>query len=81
LIKKEKMEIAVTKGEMARIFLKDGQIQMGLLLNDVESKDAFDEGVRFIPHNNVGDWLKSFSTEFVQILSAETVDGIDLYMK
>lgn len=54
---------------------------MGLLLNDVESKDAFEEGVKFIPHNNVGEWLKSFSTEFVQILNAETVDGIDLYMK
>jgi hypothetical protein len=68
-------------GEMARIFLKDGNQQMGLLLNDVEREDAFDEGVKFIPHNKVGEWLQSFSSDFIQVLKAELVDGIDLIMK
>lgn len=75
------MNTIASNGEMARIFLKDGNQQMGLLLNDVDREDAFDEGVKFIPHNNVGEWLKSFSQEFVQVLNAESVDGIDLYMK
>jgi hypothetical protein len=71
----------VMNGEMARIFLKDGNQQMGLLLNDVEREDAFDEGVKFIPHNKVGEWLQSFSSDFIQVLKAELVDGIDLIMK
>ncbi|MDQ3110937.1 MAG: hypothetical protein M3R17_13675 [Bacteroidota bacterium] len=70
-----------TTGEMARIFLKDGNQQMGLLLNDVDREDAFDEGVKFIPHQNVGEWLKSFSNDFIRVLQPETVDGIDLIMK
>jgi hypothetical protein len=70
-----------TTGEMARIFLKDGNQQMGLLLNDVDREDAFDEGVKFVPHQNVGEWLKSFSNDFIRVLQPETVDGIDLIMK
>lgn len=75
------MSTVTTNGEMARIFLKDGNQQMGLLLNDVEREDAFDEGVKFIPHHKVGEWLKSFSQDFIQVLRADTVDGIDLFMK
>ncbi len=68
-------------GEMARIFLKDGNQKMGLLLNNVEQPDAFDEGVHFVPHNKVGEWLESFSNDCIQVLNAEAVDGIDLFMK
>lgn len=68
-------------GEMARIFLKNGKQQMGLLLNDVNCPDAFESGVRFIPHNNIGNWLDSFSQELIQIFETDTVDGIDLFMK
>ncbi len=75
------MSAAIINGEMARIFLKDGNQQMGLLLNDVEREDAFDEGVKFVPHHKVSEWLKSFSKEFIQVLKADTVDGIDLIMK
>ncbi|MCX6311139.1 MAG: hypothetical protein NT084_05820 [Bacteroidetes bacterium] len=75
------MNTTNTSGELARIFLKDGNQKMGLLLNDVDSENAFDEGVKYIPHNNVGEWLQSFSQEFVHVLEAESVDGIDLFMK
>jgi hypothetical protein len=75
------MSTVATNGEMARIFLKDGNQKMGLLLNDVDREGAFDDGVKFIPHNRVGEWLESFSQEFVQVLNAESVDGIDLFMK
>ncbi|CAN5265756.1 hypothetical protein BH09BAC5_BH09BAC5_12830 [soil metagenome] len=75
------MDLLNSAGEMARIFLKDGNQKTGLLLNDVEREDAFDKGVIFIPHNNVGAWLESFSKDFIQILQPETVDGIDLYSK
>jgi hypothetical protein len=68
-------------GEMARIFLKDGNEKMGLLLNDVDNPDTFDEGVRFVPHNKVGEWFDTFSTEYIQVLQPELVDGIDLFMK
>jgi hypothetical protein len=71
----------MTNGEMARIYLKDGKQQMGLLLNDVNIPDAFDEGVKFVPHHNVGNWLQSFSNELVQVVNSEEVDGIDLFMK
>ena len=71
----------VTTGQMARIFLKDGNRQVGLLLNDVEREDAFDEGVKFIPHHKTGQWLESFSNDYIEVLSAEAVDGIDLFMK
>jgi hypothetical protein len=70
-----------TTGQMARIFLKDGNRQMGLLLNDVDREDAFDEGVKFIPHHKTGEWLQSFSNDFIEVLNAEAVDGIDLFMK
>jgi hypothetical protein len=72
---------AMLSGEMARIFLKDGNEKMGLLLNDVENPDTFDEGVKFIPHNKVGEWYKSFSQDCIQVLEPELVDGIDLFMK
>lgn len=68
-------------GEMAKIFLKDGNQTMGLLLNDVENPDTFDEGVKFVPHDKVGEWYTSFSQECIQILEPELVDGIDLFMK
>lgn len=68
-------------GEMARIFMKNGKQEMGLLLNDVNRPDAFDSGVRYIPHTNIGNWLDSFSQEFVHVLETESVDGIDLFMK
>jgi len=71
----------MTTGEMARIFMKDGNQKMGLLLNDVENPDAFDEGVKFVPHNQVGDWLVSYSDEFIQVLDSAQVDGIDIFMK
>jgi hypothetical protein len=68
-------------GEMARIYMKSGKQEMGLLLNNVEEPNAFDEGVKFIPQQNVGSWLHSFSQELIQILDSEQVDGIDLFMK
>jgi hypothetical protein len=68
-------------GEMARIFMKNGRQQMGLLLNDVDRPDAFDDGVKFVPHNNVSTWLESFSNELVEILHTDHVEGIDLFMK
>lgn len=71
----------MTNGEMARIYMKSGKQQMGLLLNDVNQPEAFDEGVKFIPHQNVGSWLNSFSQELVQIVNSDEVDGIDLFMK
>jgi hypothetical protein len=54
---------------------------MGLLLNDVDRPDAFDDGVKFVPHNNVSTWLESFSNELVEILHTDHVEGIDLFMK
>ncbi len=75
------MDSVKTNGEMAKIFLKDGNQKTGLLLNDINREDAFDEGVMYVPHQNVGEWLKSFSNEFIQILQPETVDGIDLFAK
>ena len=68
-------------GEMAKIFLKDGKQKMGLLLNNVESPDAFEDGIKYVPHNKVGEWLETFSIEFIQTLQADSVDGIDLIMK
>ncbi|CAN5266201.1 hypothetical protein BH09BAC5_BH09BAC5_12880 [soil metagenome] len=75
------MKNVITRGEMANIFLKDGNQKTGLLLNEVNREDAFDKGVIFSPHNNVGAWLESFSKDFILILQPETVDLIDLYAK
>ncbi len=72
---------AMQNGEMARIFLKDGNEKTGLLLNDIENPAAFDEGVKYVPHNKVGDWLETFSTDHIQTLESDLVDGIDLFMK
>lgn len=71
----------MVNGEMARIFMKSGKQQMGLLLNDINMPEAFDEGVKFIPHSNVGNWLESYSSDLVQILDSSEVEGIDLFMK
>lgn len=68
-------------GELARIFMKNGKQEMGLLLNDVNREDAFDGGVRYVPNNFIGNWLDSFSADFVQVIDAEGVEGIDLFMK
>jgi len=75
------MMSTIQNGEMAKIFLKDGKQKSGLLLNDIKSPDAFDDGIKFIPHNKIGEWLETFSSDFIQTLQADSVDGIDLFMK
>ncbi|MGL5889058.1 MAG: hypothetical protein ACRC3B_04200 [Bacteroidia bacterium] len=66
---------------IARIFLKNGQQQTGLLLNDVEREDAFDNGVRFVPHHLLNAFLVSADETLIRILEPSRVSGIDLFQK
>lgn len=68
-------------GEMARIYMKNGDSRMGLLLNDTEDPNTFDDGVKFIPHNRISDWYDSFDVTCIQTMEAEHVEGIDVLMK
>ncbi|MBI3509289.1 MAG: hypothetical protein HY064_01395 [Bacteroidetes bacterium] len=68
-------------GSPARIFFKTGKQQMGLLLNDVEQPEPFDDGVKFIPHEKLSEWFESYSHDCITIVEPELVDGIDLLMK
>ncbi|GAB4141543.1 MAG: hypothetical protein Fur0041_16750 [Bacteroidia bacterium] len=68
-------------GEPAKIFLKDGSQQFGLLLNDVEKEETFDEGVYFIPNNNISKWVETAARHLIQVIDPSHVEGIDLYMK
>ncbi|MCU0433132.1 MAG: hypothetical protein MUC87_06750 [Bacteroidia bacterium] len=66
---------------IARIFLKNGQQQTGLLLNDVERDDAFDHGVRFVPHHLLNAFLQTADETLIKILEPSRVTGIDLFQK
>jgi len=68
-------------GEMARIYLKNGESKTGLLLNDVEDPNTFDEGVKFIPHHKISDWYDSFDVTCICTMEPEAVEGIDVLMK
>ncbi|MCA6363360.1 MAG: hypothetical protein IM638_10000 [Bacteroidetes bacterium] len=66
---------------IARIFLSNGQQQTGLLLNDVEREDAFDNGVRFVPYSMLNAFLQTADETLVKILEPSRVTGIDLFQK
>lgn len=73
--------LATMNNGIARIFLKNGQQQTGLLLNDVDRPDAFDEGVRFVPQQLMDHFLLAPDEALVRILEPSTVNGIDLFLK
>lgn len=68
-------------GELARIFMKNGQHFFGILLNDLEIPDSFDHEVRYVKSINLTTWLETSDEGCVEILDREHVDGIDLYLK
>ncbi|HEU4719385.1 MAG TPA: hypothetical protein VFU15_16185 [Bacteroidia bacterium] len=71
----------MSNGEIAQIFLKNGRRETGLLLNDVNRENAFDEGVKYVPNRSIGAWLDSFSQDLVQVIHPDQVEGIDLFLR
>lgn len=68
-------------GELAKIFLKNGKQRTGVLLNDVNNPDSFDNGVQFVSHDNIGNFLSNPDNSLIEIYQADAVEGIDIYMK
>ncbi|TND07672.1 MAG: hypothetical protein FD123_2991 [Bacteroidetes bacterium] len=68
-------------GELARVFLKNGEQRMGILLNDTENPDSFDNGVHLLAHDQVGAYLSNPDQQLVDVYPSEQVDAIDIYMK
>lgn len=68
-------------GELAQIFMKDGKHYFGILLNDLEQPESFDEEVRFVKTSNFSTWLETSDESLVEVIDPEHVDGIDLYLK
>jgi len=81
--KKKFMIIAMTggAGELARLFLKNGAQRTGVLLNDCNCPESFEEGVRFISHGNVGAYLEKQDPALVEFYEASAIEGIDVYLK
>lgn len=75
------MTIPMSGGELAQIFLKNGQKFFGILLHDLEAPDSFDHEVRFVKPSNLSSWLETSDEGFVEVVETEHVDGIDLYLK
>lgn len=70
-----------TGGELAQIFLKNGKQYFGVLLNDLDNPDSFDHEVRFVTTSNFSSWLETSDEGLVEVVDADHVDGIDLYLK
>lgn len=68
-------------GELAQIFLKDGRTFFGILLNDLEEPDTFEEEVRYVKSSNLSNWLETSDEGLVEIIDPDHIDGIDLYLK
>lgn len=66
---------------IARIYLKNGRQQTGLLLNDVNLPNAFDQGVHFVPNNDLDHYLLTADRDVVCVLESEQVDEIDLFLR
>jgi len=75
------MTLPMSGGELAQIFLKNGQKFFGILLNDLETPESFDHEVRYVKPANLSSWLETSDEGFVEVLDSEHVDGIDLYLK
>jgi hypothetical protein len=75
------MKQMLAQGSPAKIYLNSGQIAHGLLLNNIEDENAFDEGVRYVPQQNLSNWLENFSEKLVMSIETDEVEGIDLFMK
>lgn len=68
-------------GELARVFLKNGQQRMGILLQDTTAPDCFDQGVHLLSHERVGTYLEQPDASLVDVYPPELVDAIDIYLK
>jgi hypothetical protein len=66
---------------IARIYLKNGRQQSGLLLNDINSSDAFKSGVHFVAHNKLDAFLLTGNQQLIQTIEPELVNEIDLLLK
>jgi hypothetical protein len=75
------MTLPMSGGELAQIFLKNGQKFFGVLLNDLDSPESFDHEVRYVKPSNLSNWLETSDEGLVEIVDADHVDGIDLYLK
>ena len=70
-----------TGGELAQIFLKDGNHLFGILLNDLDCPESFDHEVRYVKTANFSSWLETSDDSLVEIVDPEHIDGIDLFLK
>lgn len=73
-------QIAVS-GELAHIFMKDGQKLFAVILNDLDEPTCFDDEVRFVRPGNLSHWLETADESLIEIIDPDHVDGIDLYLK
>jgi hypothetical protein len=69
------------KGDLARIFLKNGNEQMGLLLNENEIENEELTGVRLVPSTSIANWLQTGAEKWVQVLDPREVAGIDVFLR
>lgn len=70
-----------SSGELAQIFLKNGQHFFGIVLNDFNSPESFENEVRYVQPSNHTHWLETSDEGLVEIVETGHVDGIDLYLK
>lgn len=68
-------------GELAQIFLKDGKHLFGILLNDLDCPESFDQEVRYVKTANFSSWLETSDDSLVEVVDPEHIDGIDLFLK
>ena len=73
-------QLAVT-GELAHIYMKDGQKLFAVVLNDLDEPSSFDEEVRYVRPGNLSSWLETSDESLIEKLDPDHVDGIDLYLK
>ena len=74
-------QLTTGTGELAHVFLKSGEQRTGILLNDINNPDSFENGIRFVSHQHIGSFLEKQDESYVETYDPQQIDGVDVYLK
>jgi hypothetical protein len=74
-------QLTAGAGELAHIYLKNGEQRTGILLNDINNPESFEGGLRLISHQHIASFLEHRDETLVETFDPEQLDGVDVYLK
>lgn len=74
-------QLTAGTGELAHVFLKNGEQRTGILLNDINNPESFEGGIRIVSHQHIASFLEQQDESLVEVFDPQQLDGVDVYLK